>query len=38
MRIGAAFRDVTGILSGNFVHIGAGEIDRLTSMFDDDGA
>lgn len=38
MRIGAAFRDVTGILSGTFVHIGAGEIDRLTRMFDDDGA
>jgi len=36
MHIGAPFRDVTGILSGNFVHVNPSEIDRINQMFEDE--
>lgn len=36
MHIGAAFRDVTGILSGNFMHVNASELERISQMFDDE--
>ncbi len=36
MHIGAPFRDVTGILSGNFVHVNPNEIDRINEMFEDE--
>jgi circadian clock protein KaiC len=34
MHIGAPFRDVTGILSGNPRHVPASELDDIASMFD----
>ncbi len=36
MHIGRPFRQVTGILSGNPIHIAPGEIDRLNQLFNDD--
>ncbi len=33
MQIGTPFRNVLGILSGNFRHVAAGEVDRLDQMF-----
>ncbi|MFN8528507.1 MAG: circadian clock protein KaiC [Anaerolineae bacterium] len=38
MHVGAAFRDVTGILSGNFMHVSASELERISHMFDDEDA
>jgi circadian clock protein KaiC len=36
MHIGAAFREVSGILSGRFSHVATNEIDRMSRLFDDD--
>jgi circadian clock protein KaiC len=36
MHIGRPFRQVTGILSGNPIHIAPGEIDRMNQLFNDD--
>jgi circadian clock protein KaiC len=36
MHIGRPFRQVTGILSGNPIHISPGEIDRVNQLFSDD--
>lgn len=36
MHIGKAFRNISGILSGNFVHLDAAEIERVTAMFKTD--
>jgi circadian clock protein KaiC len=37
MHIGPAFRGISGILSGNLVHMSAGEIERLSGLFAGDG-
>lgn len=40
MHIGKPFRNISGILSGNFVHVAPAEMDRISSLFsedDDDG-
>jgi len=36
MHIGRPFRQVTGILSGNPIHIAPGEIDRMNQLFNDE--
>ncbi|MDX2162057.1 MAG: circadian clock protein KaiC [bacterium] len=36
MHIGPAFRDVTGILSGNFVHVSVSEQERISQLFGDE--
>jgi circadian clock protein KaiC len=36
MHIGKPFRSVSGILSGNFVHITPGEIDRIGELFQEE--
>lgn len=36
MRIGQPFRSISGILSGNFVHISPAEIERLDTLFRND--
>lgn len=36
MHIGKPFRDISGILSGNIVHVPAGEVERLSRLFTDD--
>lgn len=36
MHIGAPFRDVVGILSGNPRHVGGGEVERLGALFGDE--
>jgi circadian clock protein KaiC len=39
MHIGRPFRNVSGILSGNFTHVTAGEFERLDHLFpEDEGA
>ena len=35
MHLGRAFRNITGILSGNFTYVSPSEIERLDEMFDD---
>jgi len=37
MHIGKPFRNISGILSGHFMHLPPGEIERLREMFKDDG-
>jgi circadian clock protein KaiC len=37
MHIGRAFRNISGILSGNFMHITTPEIERVEKMFRDGG-
>lgn len=37
MHIGKAFRNISGILSGNPVHVPPGEIDQLSGLFKDVG-
>jgi circadian clock protein KaiC len=37
MHIGRAFKNVTGILSGNLVHISAPELERMGDMFREEG-
>jgi circadian clock protein KaiC len=36
MHIGKPFRNISGILSGNFVHVAPAEIDRINSLFTED--
>jgi len=36
MHIGKPFRNISGILSGHFMHLPPGEIERLHEMFKDD--
>lgn len=36
MHIGRPFRNITGILSGQFTHLAPSEIDRLNTLFQDD--
>lgn len=36
MRIGQPFRSISGILSGNFVHVSPAEIERLDTLFRSD--
>ncbi len=38
MHVGRPFRNMSGILSGQFTHFAPSEIDRLSAMFRDDGA
>ena len=37
LHIGKSFRNVHGILSGNFTHVTSGDLDRLDAMFVDGG-
>lgn len=37
MHVGRPFRNIFGILSGNFTHVAAGELDRLNELFTDEG-
>jgi len=36
MHIGKPFRNISGILSGNFVHVAPAEMDRINSLFTED--
>jgi circadian clock protein KaiC len=36
MHIGSPYRSISGILSGNFVHVPQSELDRIDGMFTDD--
>ncbi len=36
MHIGRPFRNISGILSGNFMHVAAPELDRVGALFRDD--
>lgn len=38
MHIGKPFRNISGILSGNFVHLAPAEIDRIGNLFTEDDA
>ncbi len=37
LHIGPPFRNIFGILSGNFTHVASGELDRLNELFTDEG-
>jgi circadian clock protein KaiC len=36
MHIGKPFRNITGIIAGNPIHVSAGEVERLGSLFQDE--
>jgi circadian clock protein KaiC len=36
MHIGRPFRNISGILSGQFTHVSPSELERLGAMFRDD--
>jgi circadian clock protein KaiC len=36
MHIGNPFRNISGILSGNFMHVAPAEMDRINSLFTED--